>query len=575
MAQIYESGKVRTDIPQPTFRASQLANRGLNEQLEKEKQDAFNMYEQGLSIQASESMNTIFQEYGNDPTELSQKLSELNEKMSAEIPDAKMKVNFKTKFIMNSQSLVNKAQANYDKAQFEKKRSSYFNTIYDNNRRISLAFENAFTGNATVDDMVNYQAAINQNKALINTLNEDGTFMFSDAQRLAMSRDVDELATKSFEASLLSMDDDKRAQLLSSLDADEAIIFSAEDEDKNTIQLNLKDAVGKDTYIDMKRIARDTDAKIKNQQLKEFNLNKRYAEMQYILNPTNENYKMWEFYNPDVSEEKKKRMQNRLTEVNPGYDVITTYDDYSEAFSDIKDRLDTIIDDDEVKNSEIFNTASDIVAKIRRSPVTRGEDGTKYGINREDRDKLESIIAKKISDPLFRDLVADLPNVDAFKSLRYKIGVREDINRQIADIEREPLPEGFGFDVIRERKEALRLRDERIAGLKNKLRELDRFSFKNSKIDQKGVNTLSYITGLVAGAKNLQDPEVMRKVKKNVKDVWEKQMLSAYAIKYDHIPDLRQDLIKGETVVNINGLPYKYMGFSNDKPQFELLTKGK
>ena len=325
MAQIYQSEKVKTDIPQTAFKAEQLANRGLNQKLEQEKQDAFNMYEQGLTIQASESMNSLFSEYGNDPEALSQKLGELNEKMSAEIPDAKMRVNFKTKFLISSQSMVNRAQANHDKIQFEKKRSSYFNTVYANNKNIQLAFENAFSGTATPDDLVNYQMAVNQNKALINAQNEDGTFMFSDAQRLAMSRDVDEIASKSFVSSLMNMDDDKRAQFLANLDADNVIMLSAEDEDKNIRQLNLKDVVDADVYSDMKKMAKEADMKIKSQQLKEWNLNKRYSEMAYTKNPTSEGYKAWEYYNRGATEEKKASLRG-LMKFTPNEDTVTIYD---------------------------------------------------------------------------------------------------------------------------------------------------------------------------------------------------------------------------------------------------------
>lgn len=513
MAQIYESGKVRTDIPQPTFRASQLANRGLNEQLEKEKQDAFNMYEQGLSIQASESMNTIFQEYGNDPTALSQKLSELNEKMSAEIPDAKMKVNFKTKFIMNSQSLVNKAQANYDKAQFEKKRSSYFNTIYDNNRRISLAFENAFTGNATVDDMVNYQAAINQNKALINTLNEDGTFMFSDAQRLAMSRDVDELATKSFEASLLSMDDDKRAQLLSSLDADEAIIFSAEDEDKNTIQLNLKDAVNDVTYADMKKMAKIADAKIKKQKVAEWNANKSYSAVALMTNPNEQNYRNWLFYNQDASDKKKEAMA-KIAGFTPDEEVETTFEGYNDAYDAIKE-LGNMPNSTMAEKNLIEDKAMEIVQRLHNSNHSVDEEGN-IRISSDDLGKSLQMVNNVLSDNVFKKQISELPDVSTFKKLVQFIDA----------------PIWRGSQAIDAR----------------------------SKIGKIAQSTMQDIQNVV------MSPDMDEADKrKAIHSIYRYGIESAIKARYYWIPDLQnQELVPGETLLNINGRQYLYQGIGDD-----------
>lgn len=513
MAQIYESGKVRTDIPQPTFRASQLANRGLNEQLEKEKQDAFNMYEQGLSIQASESMNTIFQEYGNDPTALSQKLSELNEKMSAEIPDAKMKVNFKTKFIMNSQSLVNKAQANYDKAQFEKKRSSYFNTIYDNNRRISLAFENAFTGNATVDDMVNYQAAINQNKALINTLNEDGTFMFSDAQRLAMSRDVDELATKSFEASLLAMDDDKRAQLLSSLDADEAIIFSAEDENKNTIQLNLKDAVDDVTYADMKKMAKIADAKIKKQKVAEWNANKGYSAVALMTNPNEQNYRNWLFYNQDASDKKKEAMA-KIAGFTPDEEVETTFEGYNDAYDAIKE-LGNMPNSTMAEKNLIEDKAMEIVQRLHNSNHSVDEEGN-IRISSDDLGKSLQMVNNVLSDNVFKKQISELPDVSTFKKLVQFIDA----------------PIWRGSQAIDAR----------------------------SKIGKIAQSTMQDIQNVV------MSPDMDEADKrKAIHSIYRYGIESAIKARYYWIPDLQnQELVPGETLLNINGRQYLYQGIGDD-----------
>lgn len=572
--QIYEGGKFSSPVMQSARGQSNLtqnlANRGVQEQLDRNKQEALTLYEQGLKLSAAQSMESIYNEYQNDPEGLKAELGKLSEKMTAEIPDMGMKVAFRANFITQSGSLVNRAQANYDKIQYQKKKSSYFDTIQANNKSIQTALSNAFNGTGTADDLVNYQRAIKQNLNLINARNDDGTYMFSDAQRLSMSNAVDKLASQSFTDALSEMDDDKRNQVLTALNNDSMIIMQGEDEGE-VKQLNLKDAFSPDVYADMKKSAKDLDYKIKSQQVKEFNLNKRYAEMQLILHPSNENYKIWESYNPNASETTKKKMQQAVGNIEPAYDVVTTYDDYSEALMDVKG-LDKLIDDDDVKNGQVLERAYDIVAKIRRSPlVVEGEE--KYGINKQDQEKLEEIVSRKLTDPLFNDLMSSLPDMDSFKSLRYQVAQRMDTLKQISDIEAEPLPVGFSRDTMKERFKKLGQRTERISDLRGDLREKIQFT-KNTKINKIGNDTVNAMVGYLAGVRNLA-PDSMEQAKKEMTDMWKEQMLKAYAVKYDNIPDLQKKLKENESIVNINGLPYKYIGFSNNKPQFELIGKGK
>lgn len=573
--QLYQGNQFRSSVTQLSNGSSNLtqnlANRGVQEQLERNKEQALVLYQQGLKLEAAQGMESIFNEYQNDPQGLSTELNKLKEKMIATIPDVNTKVAFNTNFIIQSGSLVNKAQANYDKIQYEKKKSSYFDTIQANNKSIATALSNAFNGTGSPDDLVNYQTSIKQNLGLINARNDDGTYIFSDAQRLSMSNAVDKLASKSFAAALSEMDDDKRTQVLQALEKDDMIIMRGE-QDGQVKELNLKDAFSPDVYADMKKAAKNLDYKIKTQQVKEFNLNKRYAEMQLILHPSSENYKIWESYNPKASETEKDKMRERVKDMNPAWDVVTTYDNYSDALMDIKE-LDKLIDDDDVENSKVLERAYEVVAKIRRSPLVV-EDNEKYGISEPDQDKLTNIITRKLTEPLFNDLMSSLPNMGSFKSLRYQVSQRMDINKQIANIEAEPLPEGFTREALKERMKALSSKSERISQLREGLREKIQFT-KNSKINKIGNDTVAAMVGYLSGIRNLGTPDDMKKAQREMTDIWEAQMLKAYAVKYDNIPDLRQNLIKNETIVNINGLPYKYTGFSNDKPQFEELKKGK
>ena len=335
--QIYEGGKFSSPVMQSARGQSNLtqnlANRGVQEQLDRNKQEALTLYEQGLRLSAAQSMESIYNEYQNDPEGLKAELGKLSEKMTAEIPDMGMKVAFRANFITQSGSLVNRAQANYDKIQYEKKKSSYFDTIQANNKSIATALSNAFNGTGSPDDLVNYQTSIKQNLGLINARNDDGTYIFSDAQRLSMSNAVDKLASQSFTDALSEMDDDKRTQVLTALNNDSMIILQGEDEGE-VKQLNLKDAFSPDVYADMKRSASVLDNKIKSQRLKEYNLNKRYSAMMVNLEGGEQNYKIWEYYHPDATDEKKEQMQ-KIAGFKPNVRAETKFTDIEDA----KDRL--------------------------------------------------------------------------------------------------------------------------------------------------------------------------------------------------------------------------------------------
>lgn len=515
MAKIYQGGRATTDVPQPSFRADQMANRGVERELEQNKQEALQMYEQGLKLQASQSMDTLFQEFGNNPQELAAKLNDLSQKMGSEIPDLNMRANFKTNFIISSQSMINRAQANYDKIQYEKKRSSYFDTIQANNKNIQLAFENAFSGTASPDDLVSYQTAINQNKALINARNSDGTYMFSDAQRLSMTNSIDKLASDSFESALLNMDDDKRGQFLNNLANDSVILLSAEDEDKNIRQLNLKDAVDPTIYSDMKKSARILDAKIKKQKVAEWNANKSYSAVQLMSNPNEQNYKTWLYYNADASDKKKETMA-KIAGFEPNENAETYYEDLQAAYDAIND-----LDSSEFSNktyegrNKILEVGMDIAQRIQNSNAIG---------------KLNSDMLQKANDTLsskLKKLVADeqitkLPDMTSFKKI---------LASSLAFSPLDALTRYEGIKTIW--KESV--------SVPNRLRELGNHLMQD----------------LINAANKGKSQE-------ELDDIYKNGMMEAMKIKYYDIPDVQnRNLVPGDTI-NIHGKMYKYLGLGDD-----------
>lgn len=513
--QLYQGNQFRRSVTQLSNGDSNLtknlANRGVQEQLDRNKEQALVLYQQGLKLEAAQGMESIFNEYQNDPQGLSTELNKLKEKMIATIPDVNTKVAFNTNFIIQSGSLVNKAQANYDKIQYEKKKSSYFDTIQANNKSIATALSNAFNGTGSPDDLVNYQTSIKQNLGLINARNDDGTYIFSDAQRLSMSNAVDKLASKSFAAALSEMDDDKRNQVLQALEKDEMIIMRGE-QDGQVKELNLKDAFSPDVYADMKKMAKIADNKIKKQQLAEWRQNKAYSAMMVMKDPSEQNYKNWLYYNQDASDEKKKTMQE-IAGFIPDEDTITTYDGYSDAYDDIK-QLSKMANDTMAEKNAIEEKAVNIVQKLHQSNHTKDEDGI-YKISSQDLDRAKQMINDVLSDNVFKKQVSELPDISTFTRMARFIDA----------------PVSYTADRINAK----------------------------SKIGDIAQATMRDMQNIV------MSPDIDEETKrKEIQRTYKAGVEAAIKAKYYWIPDLQnKPLVENETILNINGTQYLYTGIGD------------
>lgn len=513
--QLYEGNKFQTSVTESArgrVDVSNLANRGVQEQLDQKKQEALTLYEQGLKLSAAQSMDEAYNQYQNDPENLAAQLNKISEKMTSEIPDQAMKIAFRTNFITQSGTLINRAQANYDKIQYQKKKSSYFDTIQANNKSIATALSNAFNGTGSPDDLVNYQTSIKQNIGLINARNEDGTYMFTDAQRLSMSNAVDKLAAQSFSAALNDMDDDKRNQVIQALENDNMILLQSED-DGEVRQLNLKDAFAPEVYADMKKSAKILDNKIKKQQLAEWRQNKAYSAMALMQDPSEQNYKIWEYYNQDASDEKKAKMR-QIAGFVPDEETVTSFEGYSDAYDAIKD-LSDMKNSSQAEKDNMINTAVDIIQRLHKSNHEKDEKGN-FRIGSDDLTKLKQEVNNIVSDDVFKKQVSELPDFSGFKKMM-----------QLVDA---PV-----------------------------LYIADRVNAK-SKIGDIAQTTMQDIQRIVTLPGMDNDTK-----KKEIKRIYKSGMEDAIRAKYYWIPDLQnKELVKDETILNINGTQYLYKGIGDD-----------
>lgn len=509
--QIYEGNQFRTSITQSgrgQVDVSNLANSGVQEQLDRNKEQAMVLYQQGLKLSAAQGMEQIYNEYQNDPETLKAELEKLNEKMTSEIPDTNTKIAFRTNFIIQSGSLINQAQANYDKIQYQKKKSSYFDTIQANNKSIARALNNAFNGTGTPDDLVNYQTAIQQNIGLINARNDDGTYIFSDSQRMSMSNAVDKLAAQSFSAALNDMDDDKRSQVMAALDNDSMILLQGEDEGE-VKQLNLKDAFTPEVYSDMKKSAKILDNKIKKKELAEWRQNKAYSAIALMKDPSEQNYKIWEYYNQDASDNKKKIMQ-QIAGYVPDEDTVTNFEGADDLYEEIK-MLSNMPNDTMIEKDAIEDKAMQIVQKAHAANMAKDEEGN-LKISSKDLTHAKQMINNVLSDDVFKKQVSELPDMSVFQ--KFRSGNLHHIYKSIN---------------------------------------------ARSKIGDIAQSTMAGIQDIVMSD---LDNETKRKA---IQRTYKAGVEAAIKAKYYWIPDLQnKELIENETVLNINGTQYLYKGIGDD-----------
>jgi hypothetical protein len=513
--QIYQGNRFETSVTESArgrVDVSNLANKGVQEQLDRNKQQALTLYEQGLKLTASQSMEEAYNNYQNDPESLKAELNKISEKMTAEIPDMQTKVAFRANFITQSGSLINRAQANYDKIQYQKKKSSYFDTIQANNKSIAMALNNAFNGTGTADDLVNYQTAIKQNIDLINSRNDDGTYIFTDAQRLSMSNAVDKLAAESFSNALNDMDDDKRTQTLEALNKDSMILLQGE-EDGEVKQLNLKDAFTPEVYADMKKSATILDNKIKKKELAEWRQNKAYSAIALMKEPSEQNYKIWEYYNQDASEEKKKRMQE-IAGFIPDEETITTFEGADDLYDEIKE-LSSMPNDTMAEKDAIEDKAMQIVQKAHQSNITKDEEG-RFKVSSQDLDRAKQLINNTLSDNVFKKQISELPDMSTFRKL-------------------------------------VRAIDAPIMHFSERINA-------KSKIGDIAQATMRDIQNIV------MTPDLDNDTKrKEIQRIYKSGMEDAIRAKYFWIPDLQnKPLVENETILNINGTQYLYKGIGDD-----------
>lgn len=260
MGRIYEE-QATSVIPSISFGPNNLAinqasnTKQLSAIAQHEETKMRDMYGKSLSVESSVGMSQLFEKYSDDPQRLEAEFGKLQEKISSTIPDNNLRVNFLTDSTLKGVTYLNAAKKRFKQTQYKRQKSGNFNKIQDNLNLTALSFGNLLTDDATPDDLVNYKRAREENIVLINTLNDDGTFMFSDEQRKKMEDAQEKFILESMKETFNSMEPYEKAEFYNKLNEGKLSVLGEiveTDNGKEIKSVPIQSLISDDVYDDFK-----------------------------------------------------------------------------------------------------------------------------------------------------------------------------------------------------------------------------------------------------------------------------------------------------------------------------------
>lgn len=233
-----------------------LVNQG-----EKTEDKAKTTYSNALNVDWQNSMNSLINnpKYASDPKALQEEAKKLTDKMSSEIVDDDVKVDFLVNAQLKGGTYINKAIANARKIEEDNYRSSLLDSIYSGIDTEATVLSNGISGTGNRQDLAN---AVYSNDVITRALyrkNPDGSYVFSDAQRRQIIKERENLAFNSFKASFDALPEDKRRDVYDKIKHDKMSFGTITDEEGNEKELYLQDVVSKETYNKYKSFASDRE----------------------------------------------------------------------------------------------------------------------------------------------------------------------------------------------------------------------------------------------------------------------------------------------------------------------------
>lgn len=262
MAKIYSERETSelyhsTGEPGVGVEARRVAGYGkqLEAQSEQYERRAKETYSTALKIEATDTMTSLYRQYSDDPVALQNAFKKAYDKSIGSIADEDVKVDFMANVSLQSQSYITKAIENKKRKDYRIAKSTAFDGIDRNTEALGLAFSTLLGTDFNPDNVVVYNNAMASNERMINLLNDDGTFMFTDEQRKEKRKAMDKAHLLALKGNFYDLAPYQKENYLKLLSEDRIEIPVGVDKDKNIIKKNLQEIISPESYEKFKEYA--------------------------------------------------------------------------------------------------------------------------------------------------------------------------------------------------------------------------------------------------------------------------------------------------------------------------------
>lgn len=339
-------------------------------------------YSSAIKIQSQNSINDLLNnpELASNPEALGKEIDNVIEKVSSEIVDDDVKVDYISKAMIERSSYMNKAYANAIKVQNERYKNSLFNSVYAGIDSVGLSLSNGLSGTGSQDDFVNAGLAGDTINKYINAQKKDGTYVFSDTERRKMQKDYETGVLNSFKNTFDGFSDEEKKDFASRIKYDNVVLGMIKGKDNEERPILLEKMVSPSVYNDMKKYANDENNKARAARLREVRLQREEALLSFQQNPTETGF---EEVKKHITDPEKLDAYEAILKSSPNYDAITNAETLPEVNAIIGEigRISLVPTKDD-ENPEL--TALDKSTKLIRRVQELNEQGVLSADDAED-----------------------------------------------------------------------------------------------------------------------------------------------------------------------------------------------
>jgi hypothetical protein len=357
---------------------------------EKEYITSMNAYAQGMKNLTTQSMQDIYTQYQNDPNKLQEEFNKLDNELINNIPDEDLKLQFKSEFLLDSSTYINRSKNNLKRIQEAQLKQSREQSLIESMNLRDSALYNMMSGVADGDDASNFKRATYNIETMLKSKDAYGIYTFSPSQQESFRKGMDKSIADSFYSSMYDMGYDEIDETLQKLHKDNYTVSYFDDNGKKQ-EINLKDMVKPETYRDIKN---------KSFKVMEGVRKSEYftAHSEFTQNPTQEGLDRLKQLDPKMSQKTEDNLLDILDSV-PNYDAETSVDGIKIAKEGLG-KLTSYIGGDNVDNAKFLD---DVTGYIKTLTDLNKKDKAILSI--DDVNAYSNLAYRMVNDKVFAEQV--------------------------------------------------------------------------------------------------------------------------------------------------------------------------